>query len=495
MNLKNIGIVIAMLFISFSVAFAGWERTYGGPYFDCASSVIQTKDSNYVFAGSSSSEFDYTSIMYYAKLDIAGNVIFERNLFINYGEPGPYCGAGGVMQTDDGNFLAPFSTTTIIGVSFVSRFGLLKFDNDGDTIWSKIYELFDDINANQPSGRLIKADNGKYILPIYSSRAGYDSIACSVICVDSLGNVIWISPYERSKDIGLSNAVRNSNGEFVFVGEDNYNENSFVVAYTAEGETTWSHTYSEYSQVIFKNITNSMDDNSYFICGGIITNPEHTMGDGIVMKIDSLGNVLWEKQYDFQRFDLIVAIKQTFDSGLVFITNTHTLFLDSSYILLTKTDYEGNVLWTRSFGADSYEYAGSLELTYDSGFLICGYTNSYSGDARGDVYIIKTDSLGNSSSISEFVSQKPEIIVSSYPNPFNSYCKIIAPSNSLIQIYDLGGKCIFRKQLNTPQENSLKNNSNNSCIWQPDKCIPSGVYVVTASLETETVGRKILFIK
>jgi len=58
---------------------------------------------------------------------------------------------------------------------------------------------------------------------------------------------------------------------------------------------------------------------------------------------------------------------------------------------LVCTDSSGNFLWQKIYGGSGREVGLSIAPTYDGGFILGGYTNSY-GEG---IYIIKIDSLGN----------------------------------------------------------------------------------------------------
>ena len=53
-----------------------------------------------------------------------------------------------------------------------------------------------------------------------------------------------------------------------------------------------------------------------------------------------------------------------------------------------------NHVWTRTQGGGDDEHAGSVEPTYDSSFVISGWTTSYGAGGK-DVYLLKVDSLGD----------------------------------------------------------------------------------------------------
>jgi hypothetical protein len=64
-------------------------------------------------------------------------------------------------------------------------------------------------------------------------------------------------------------------------------------------------------------------------------------------------------------------------------------------VYLVKTDSLGDTLWTRTFGGADEEGGNAVELISDGGYVIAGFTDSF-GPGFRDAYLIKTDSLGDS---------------------------------------------------------------------------------------------------
>ncbi|MEP7169045.1 MAG: T9SS type A sorting domain-containing protein [Bacteroidota bacterium] len=129
-----------------------------------------------------------------------------------------------------------------------------------------------------------------------------------------------------------------------------------------------------------------------------------------IVKIDSLGNKEWDKDFGGTALDVLYSLQQTMDGGYILGGYSYS---DSSGdktqpswgyadYWIVKTDSLGNKQWDKRFGGASNDWLESIKQTPDGGYILAG--NSYS-DSSGDktqnskgysdYWIIKTDSLGN----------------------------------------------------------------------------------------------------
>ncbi len=81
------------------------------------------------------------------------------------------------------------------------------------------------------------------------------------------------------------------------------------------------------------------------------------------------------------------------ENGSIQVTTIGSKNGDASDILLTKNYPNGNEIWFKQFGGNSYDKASSI-LDTEDGYLIIGSTSSY-GNGNYDMLVIKTDKKGN----------------------------------------------------------------------------------------------------
>jgi hypothetical protein len=261
----------------------------------------------------------------------------------------------GGSQGDLGYYGEPTSDGGYIVVGETSSFGaggsdvyLIRTDALGDSLWTKTYGD----NFDERGNCVIQTENNGFVITGYVEY-GYDSARVCLIRTDSLGNLLW----EKTYDI-IPPPFH------------------FDYAYFVQGTS----------------------DNGYIITGRAYNSagPEYQYSDAFLLKTDSLGNVLWKNTYGTEWGETGYCVRETYDGGYI-VTGAYTTDYLGTWgrIYLFKTDKDGNLLWEQAFGQDPYEDHGyCVQLIQNKGYIITGQTGTYN-DWQGDVYLMKTDSLGN----------------------------------------------------------------------------------------------------
>jgi hypothetical protein len=115
--------------------------------------------------------------------------------------------------------------------------------------------------------------------------------------------------------------------------------------------------------------------------------------DGYILKIDSLGNAEWQKEYGNINIDQFYSIKETSDSGLIAAGYTNSFGSGGYDVYLVKTNTSGDTIWTKTIGGTDWDFAYSVQQTSDGGYIVAGGTYSF-GAGSEDVYLSKLDAAG-----------------------------------------------------------------------------------------------------
>jgi len=138
----------------------------------------------------------------------------------------------------------------------------------------------------------------------------------------------------------------------------------------------------------------------------------HGGSDYWVVKLNSSGDIEWQKclggtNSDGGIFnDYIYSIQQTSDGGFIMACETMSNDGDvsgnhGSYdAWVVKLNSLGDIEWQKCLGGTNRDIANSIQQTSDGGFIVAGYTYSNDGDVSGnhgycDAWVVKLNSSGD----------------------------------------------------------------------------------------------------
>jgi len=116
---------------------------------------------------------------------------------------------------------------------------------------------------------------------------------------------------------------------------------------------------------------------------------------GDILKIDSSGNIIWQNSYNF--WD--AAIQQISDGGYIVTGSIESLGGNDNDIAVTKLDSNGAVIWQKTYGGSSHDgprvalITVPITQTTDSGYIFATGTFSF-GAGSMDALVVKLDSEG-----------------------------------------------------------------------------------------------------
>ncbi|MBK9399598.1 MAG: hypothetical protein IPN36_01715 [Bacteroidetes bacterium] len=184
----------------------------------------------------------------------------------------------------------------------------------------------------------------------------------------------------------------------------------FLTASVSAQEIEWQQLYGYAFADELKTIEQTTDGG--FICGGysdskISGNPDY---DYYIAKFDSNGNFQWDKNIGSADYDFFGDIIQTSDGGYILGggslgDSSRAKTADSKGgedFWILKIDSVGNILWDKTIGGSGSDRMQEIIEMQDGGFLCAGYSYSgISGDKTeanhgyGDYWILRLDSSAN----------------------------------------------------------------------------------------------------
>ena len=172
------------------------------------------------------------------------------------------------------------------------------------------------------------------------------------------------------------------------------NEDVYLLKTDSSGNEIWSDMFGGTDKEAGFSCKQTFDE------GFIIAGATYSFGAGsrdvYLIKADTSGNEEWSRTFGGNKIDCGCSVQQTSDHGFIIIGFTESFSTGDYDVYLIKIDGSGNQMWSKTFGGDRDDYGLSGQQTSDWGFIITGRTNSFGlGISNYGVYLIKTDHSGN----------------------------------------------------------------------------------------------------
>lgn len=260
-----------------------------------------------------------------------------RKFYCKYGGNGVDVGYG-VKQCLDTNYIIVGSTTSFGAGS--SDVYLLKIDSMGQFMWQKTFGGF-----NQDVGKSIALlPDGGFVITGYSSSYGAGGYDVITIRTDKFGNQIWLKSF---------------------------------------GGLDWD----------FGNDVIIGPDGNIIICGSTYSYG-YGNKDGLVLKYDLNGNLLWHKTFGGNLDDELNAIIKTNDNMLASCGQTKSFGEPNGDSYFIKLDLNGDTIFTKKFGGNGVDYFSDLLQKNNFNFELVGAKTTTSSSTVSN--ILCTDATGNS---------------------------------------------------------------------------------------------------
>ncbi len=157
------------------------------------------------------------------------------------------------------------------------------------------------------------------------------------------------------------------------------------------GNVLWSQIYNDFIFQVGSEVV-ECETGGYAIIGYATTDWEDF--DAILIRTDEDGDLTWAYYFGGTHNDRGLAVVECQDGGFAFAGYSTSYGFGNSDVWLVRTDDQGSLLWNHTFGGTDDDLCYSLVETGDHGFVLAGTTESF-GAGNEDVWIIRTDSMGN----------------------------------------------------------------------------------------------------
>ena len=155
------------------------------------------------------------------------------------------------------------------------------------------------------------------------------------------------------------------------------------------------------------------------------------------------------------------SVKQTSDGGYVIVGSSTSYGAGGSDLWILKVDGLGEFSWSKTYGGQGNDIGRDITQTSDGGYIITGYTKSFSSGGDMDLWLIKTDANGESCLYSDggTCSENSSKWIKSFGTSGNDY-------GTSVQETSEGDFIVAGKSGRIPSVFVIKTNSSGEKIWE-----------------------------
>lgn len=451
-----------------------WQKSLGGTGQEYGYCIKQTNDGGYIMVGESVSPVGGMITNNYGnydcwvvKLDNTGSVQWKKSL----GGSG-YDRGYSVQQTADGGYIVGGNTSSnnfdVTGHYGGTDCWVVKLNNSGDIEWQKPLGG----SSEDEAFSIQQTSDGGYILCGYTfstNGAVTTTTGGWIVKLNSTGTIQW----QKGAGLFMNCIQQTSDGGYVAVGYTNTNgplggNDYLIVKLNSAGAIQWQKYYGGTSTDMAQSIQQTTDGG--YIVAGISdsSNTDVTNNNGSndfwVLKLNSLGELEWQKALGGAFYDQAYSVQQTSDEGFIacgYTNSTNGLVTgnhgDVDYWVV-KLNNLGSVLWQKTLGGVGTDTAKSIQQTSDGGYIVAGTTGSWDGDVTTqygdrDFWVVKLNSDNLSTNDFSNVNR-----LTFFPNPTKDFFKLSNYEKiQKIELYDLNGKKLISKNDFEDEKISIQN--------------------------------------
>ena len=369
-----------------------WAKAYGGTSKNYANFIQQTNEGGYVVAGVMTQ--NYQQYPWIIKLDYMGNIKWQK-FYIQENIVGSQ--ATCIRQTTDRGYIVVGIGMAIDPSVKSLDAWVMKLNSTGDVVWHKVYGG----HWGDGAYSVWQTRDGGYAVAGFTSSFtvfGAGGPDVWVFKLDSDGNIQWQKVYGRVYSY-----------EFHPVPCEDPNAKACFKEYFGLS-SDWANSIQQ------------TNDGGYIVAGSTQAWGSATQ-DFWILRLDSTGNILWNRLFgrhtdpSLDNCDEAYTIRQTSDGGYIVVGATYSFGARGSDFWVLKLDSMGNILWQKAYGGPGYDgpsdnngqFAGFgsagdfIEQTDDGGYIIVGDYDDGGG-------WLKLDQLGNIQWKKLYVSVYPQSI-------------------------------------------------------------------------------------
>ncbi len=356
-----------------------WSHSYGGPYREGCSSLIEVSTGGFAMIGVYCQTNPYVPLIWLVRTDSNGNHLWNRTYtnITSYSSSLVECSDGGFALAGSYEFLDPVTQILYL------RGWLIRTNADGNQLWNLTFGEYADYCTFSEIAEC--SDDGFIIFGHIRLTGG--SVDYYLARTDSDGNLLWEKSWGSDEDdyAGLHGLSLCGDDGFILIGSPSL----FLMRTDGEGNQLWNQTYSN----IEGNCILSLDD-GFLVAGRSVTEMGAYEGP-VLLRTNDEGNLIWKRKYGHQAIRIGTHTMSASGNSIVRCSTGGFSIAGFCYgpigpnFWLMRTDENGVYLWDQEYILNEGDEARDVIEASDGGFVMAGYTLKESDPYNSDILLMK----------------------------------------------------------------------------------------------------------
>lgn len=380
-----------------------WLRTYGETGYHNLLSVRETGDGGYIAAGWVTTTGTSNLDAWVVKLDVSGAILWQRKYGNTYSLDDL---ATDIQPIENGGYIVSGATEE----SGIYNIWVLELSSSGEIVWQKQYYH----SYGQLSPQLAVTPTGEYVLVENTWVSSTASVSLLVIKLDKLGNILWQNELADSGFLGPGQTrglQATPDGGIVIADVHNTSDATGndvrVLKLDSNGNVYWHRTYHALGDESPRYLI--QDSDGGLIVAGVTSPFGGGPTDIWVLKLDSVGEIVWANAYSGQDYDSPIMVQPAIGGGYIIVGYTRSFGSGVGDGLVLRLDETGSIVWQRTYGGPRNDSFTSVRQTMDGGYIVSGATESYGGVQQAAL-LLKIDRYGEAAGCSVMTTSNLTVI-------------------------------------------------------------------------------------
>ena len=296
--------------------------------------------------------------------------------------------------------------------------------------------------AHGAASSMIKTSDDNYLITGTASFPNGSGTRFFIIKIDYEGNELWKKFYDYLLEDNFNFKIVETLNSYTLVGHHH------VINIDNNGDLVWYKKIESYDiedgAAQIKSVVSDSANNLYLVGGRGSNNPKINQ-EAVITKLNSSGEILWEKTYTPSSRNYFNDIKITDNNQLIIIGSVEGIYnnsISTGYRII-KTNTNGDIIWENSFRFGYHGVPHQIIITKRGNYAFVGYKEIIEVSEDGSNIKTYPNFITNPSSLAQ-TNDGGYIVTGNHYPPYADFNMIG------IAKYDLNGNIEWEKIIQEP---------------------------------------------